>query len=303
LFGSASNPAAQAYVAVRTDRANRTAALAVLASAFGLGTIVGPAVAPFFIFPFLELSGPLFAFAGIALLTLILTQRFLPRDDPEEIARLQEAGSGRKRMSFFDPRIRSFVIFGLVTGNMQAILGQTLGFFIIDTTALPPIEAQAFIGLAMMAGAGATLLAQWGLIGMFGMGPKELCRWGIAIALLGTIGMVFASTFYSITLSFALAMLGYGFARPGFSSGASLSVETEDQGAAAGTVSAVNGAAFIFAPTIGVALYQLWTPLPYIVSVAILAAMAVYTLRSAAIRDVDTGKDPASAPADLDGTA
>ena len=46
IFGSASNPAAQAYVAARTSEAERTNALSTLSSAFGLGTIIGPAVAP-----------------------------------------------------------------------------------------------------------------------------------------------------------------------------------------------------------------------------------------------------------------
>ena len=46
IFGSASNPAAQAYVAARTSEAERTNALSTLSSAFGLGTILGPAVAP-----------------------------------------------------------------------------------------------------------------------------------------------------------------------------------------------------------------------------------------------------------------
>ena len=56
-FGSASPPAVQAYVAARTDGAARTSALAALASSFGLGTIIGPAIAPLFIFPPLGLSG------------------------------------------------------------------------------------------------------------------------------------------------------------------------------------------------------------------------------------------------------
>ena len=290
LFGSASNPAAQAYVAQRTGPGQRTAALGVLASAFGLGTIVGPAAAPFFIFPVVGLAGPLFAFALIALAVLLLVQRLLPTDDPAEVERMRLAGVGRARLSWLDPRIRPFVIYGLIVGNMQAVLAQTLGFFVIDTSGLPPAEAQTLIGLAMMAGAGATLLAQWGLISMFGMGPRQLVRWGAGCALAGTIGMVFAESFYTITLSFALAMLGYGFARPGFSAGASLAVPMEDQGGAAGTVSAVNGAAFIVAPTVGVALYQVWPHLPYAISVLILAGTLVYAMRSPLLSaDLESG--------------
>jgi MFS family permease len=48
-FGSAAPPAVQAIVAGRTSREERTQALTLLASAFGLGTILGPAIAPYLV--------------------------------------------------------------------------------------------------------------------------------------------------------------------------------------------------------------------------------------------------------------
>src|SRR5439155_19373610 len=45
LFGSASNPATQAYVADHTPREQRTQSMAMLAGAFGIGTVVGPFLA------------------------------------------------------------------------------------------------------------------------------------------------------------------------------------------------------------------------------------------------------------------
>ena len=68
-WGSASPPAVQAYIAARTEGERRTNALAAIASSFGLGTIIGPAVAPLFVLPVVGLSGPLFAFAGCRLAT------------------------------------------------------------------------------------------------------------------------------------------------------------------------------------------------------------------------------------------
>jgi MFS family permease len=58
LFGAAANPATQAYVAERTPREKRTQAMASLAGAFGLGTVIGPFLAPLFIFPVAGLAGP-----------------------------------------------------------------------------------------------------------------------------------------------------------------------------------------------------------------------------------------------------
>ena len=67
FFGSAATPSSQAYLAERTTREKRTDAIAGLAGAFGLGTIVGPAIAPLFILPVLGLAGPTFLIVVIEL--------------------------------------------------------------------------------------------------------------------------------------------------------------------------------------------------------------------------------------------
>ena len=72
FLGSASPSAVQSYIAARTEGEQRTAALAAIASSFGLGTIIGPAIAPLFIVAPLGLSAPLFAFAFIAAVVLAL---------------------------------------------------------------------------------------------------------------------------------------------------------------------------------------------------------------------------------------
>ena len=50
-FGCATPSATQAYLASKTRRSGRVAALSALSSSFGLGTIIGPAVAPLFVLP------------------------------------------------------------------------------------------------------------------------------------------------------------------------------------------------------------------------------------------------------------
>jgi MFS family permease len=303
LFGSASNPAAQAYVASRTSAEERTAALSVLASAFGLGTIVGPAVAPFFVLPWVTLSGPLFAFAVIAAATLWMVARKLPQDVPvspgesRPIPNLEPTVAtgprtnaaarmrSQKRLSWRDPRLLPFSVYGLMIGHAQAATTQSLGFFLIDRLGLSPVAAQPFIGMTLMAGAGATLLAQWGLIPLFRLRPAQLLRWGAVLAILGSLLLAVSTSFYAIAVAFALAAMGYGFGRPGYSAGASLAVGLEDQGAAAGAIVAVNGASFVFAPALGIALYQIAQPLPYLASAATLIALLVFTFRSPALRD------------------
>ena len=310
LFGSASNPAAQAYVAARTSPAERTNALSSLSGAFGLGTIIGPAVAPLFIIGAVGLAGPLFAFAVIAILVLFAVRHWLPDDDPTHFSTapaterphgapaseptisggatggsLQAAAQGRtERLSWRDPRILPFMVFGFASGSIQAATGQALGFLVIDQLGGTPLEAQQEIAIIFMASAGATLLVQWGLIPLFRMAPPALMRWGTLVAAIGTTGVAFAPDFHALVITFALSSMGYGFARPGFTAGASLAVGRDEQGGVAGAVTAINGSCFVLAPAIGIGLYQLSPTLPYMLGGAALLLLFVFTSASKALR-------------------
>src|SRR5215212_8922020 len=79
-LGCATPSATQAYLASKTRRGGRVAALSALSSSFGLGTIIGPAVAPLFVLPVVGLAGPLFAFAAIALAVVVSILLWLPND-------------------------------------------------------------------------------------------------------------------------------------------------------------------------------------------------------------------------------
>ncbi|MBC7521286.1 MAG: MFS transporter [Sandarakinorhabdus sp.] len=318
LFGSASNPAAQAYVAARTSEAQRTNALSTLSSAFGLGTILGPALAPLFIIGALGLAGPLFAFAMLAVVVLVAVHHYLPDDDPTHFpgaigaaadaaatpglghgapasepavsggatrGSLQAAAAGPgPRLSWGDPRILPFLIFGFFSGSIQAATGQALGFLVIDTVGGNAIQAQHEIAIIFMAGAAATLLVQWGLIPLFRMTPPMLIRVGTIVAAVGTAGIALAPDFYGLVVAVGLSSMGYGFARPGFTAGASLAVSHGEQGGVAGAVTSINGSCFVLAPAIGIGLYQFGPTLPYALGAGALAVLFVFAYRNPALR-------------------
>ncbi len=313
IFGSAANPATQAYVAARTTEAERTAGLSALSSAFGLGTIIGPALAPSFIGGALGYSGPMFAFAGIALVVMLAVALGLPDDNPRHFARggkghgapssepsvagsatgasARAADAGRTpRLSLTDARISPYLAYGFASGSIQAATGQALGFLVIDRLGLPLSEVQKSIGLVFMAGAGATLLAQWGLIPMLRLTPPALLRWGTGLAAAGTLGIALAGDLHSIMLAYALACLGYGLARPGFTAGASLAVGQHEQGAVAGAVTQVNGACFVLAPAVGIGLYQFAPRLPYQLAAAALVALLAFALLNRTLRREPVGR-------------
>ncbi len=294
FFGASSNPATQAYVAEHSSREDRTKSMANLAGAFGLGTVIGPFVAPLFIVPHENVAGPLFGFAGIAAVMLGIVWRFLPespfvaetrRQTLELEAKVAATGEKLKPM-WLDRRLTPFLIYGFLVAVCQTVQGQILGFLIIDTMHLTPSQAQGFIAIAMMFGAVAGLLAQWGIIGFFEMGPRQLLRWGVGIAAIGMLMVAFASTYWMVVAGYAISSLGFGLARPGFTAGASLSVQMDEQARAAGAIAAVNGINVVLAPAF-VKLYEQWAWAPFVVATVVLVALLVYAFVNPILKNID----------------
>jgi MFS family permease len=278
-FGSAAPPAVQAYVAARTPRAQRTQALSLIASSFGLGTVIGPALAPLMVLPLLGLGlvGPFIYFAAIGAVALALLRLRLPNDEPQFAARGQAApyssGSGAPsdthgedepvdgamppRLRWLDARLRPWVIAGFFGGHAQAMVLGISGFLVLDRLGLrdTPAEGAGPVGLVLMSGAIATLLAQWGLIPRFDLGPRAATLWGIATAAFGTLILGLGGSLHTIALGYAIASLGFGLFRPGTTAGTSLAVTRAEQGQASGIVASLAGASYIYAPALGVWLY------------------------------------------------
>ncbi|HEV7233610.1 MAG TPA: MFS transporter, partial [Sphingorhabdus sp.] len=248
-FGSASPPAVQAYVAARTERAERTKALSMLASSFGVGTVIGPATAHYLLFPPFGLAGPLIMFALFGVAVLVALHLHLPNDTPRFAARGavaaypnsaamnapeadETAGQAldavlpdkEVRLPWRDERMVAWLIAGLIGGHAQAILLGVVGFLVRDRLGLHdrPWEAVQASGSVMLVGAMATLLAQWGLIPMLNLAARSSVLLGSVLALVGIVLTGISYDFYGISTGFAIASLGFGLFRPGFTAGASL---------------------------------------------------------------------------------
>ncbi len=315
-FGSAAPPAVQAIVAGRTSREERTKALTLLASAFGLGTILGPAIAPYLVLgslwnggPKIGLSGPAFFACLFGGAMWIAAARLLPRAETHSHGAAvaypsiggQASGAsvtaatadGAEKVGYFDARIRGWIIVGLVMGHAQAMASQAIGFLVIDRLHLAPAEAIQPTGLVLLMGAISSLLVQWGMIPLLDLKPRALVLTGLAVGAAGCVAVGSATSLYGIALGYALASLGFGFARPGFTAGSSLAVGPAAQGSVAGKVTSVNGAAFVLGPSLGIALYEFWRPLPYLTAAAGLAAAVIYAWFSLRPSDPGRGASPA----------
>jgi MFS family permease len=287
-FGSAAPPAVQALVAGETSRTDRTKALTLLASAFGLGTILGPAVAPYLLLGTVRgveigLAGPAFVFAlfgggvWITVRAMLPDDRLSPRTEQGASSAYPSIGGAPtgasvtaatqphvEHVRYLDRRVRAWMIAGLVMGHAQAMTSQAIGFLVIDRLAIAPALALEPTGIVLMMGAGAALLVQWGVIPLLGLSPRRLVLVGLVLAAVGVALTGLATSLYGIATAYALANLGFGFTRPGFTAGSSLAVGAAAQGSVAGKVTSVNGASFVLGPSIGVGLYEVARPLPYL---------------------------------------
>ena len=289
-IGSAASPASQAYVADRTPAAERTEAMSQLAGATGLGAVVGPAVASLIATtPVTTLSTPMFGFALLAASLLIVVWRGVPEapgalgrapsraEVVDAPAKYEGQAVGQRRSIWLQPAVSPFLVFGFLSASAQAANAYTVGFLIIDKLGAGPMAAQKLIGVALMAGALASLLAQWGLIRIFRMGPRHLLRWGAALAALGNVALALAPSYEAVVFAYALVSVGYGFTRPGFTAGSSLAAGEREQGLVAGAVTAVNGASVIVTPVLGVALYERLPAAPFLLNSVLLTALERFT--------------------------
>lgn len=281
-FGSAAPPAVQAYVASRTARSERTNALSLIASSFGLGTAIGPVLAPLMVVSFLGIGlvGPFAGFAIAGLIALILLRLRLPNDEPKFAARGRAApyssssegmdlgedeedssveNEAVERLKWSDARLRPWIIAGLIGGHAQAMVMGIAGYLVLDRLGLrsDPEQGTIYVSLVLMFGAVATLLAQWGIIPRFRLGPRAAMLSGMAVAAIGTATLGGATTVFGLCLGYAIASLGFGLFRPGTTAGTSLAVTRSEQGQASGIVASVAGTSFIYAPALGVGLYNI----------------------------------------------
>jgi MFS family permease len=130
-----------------------------------------------------------------------------------------------------------------------------------------------------MSGAGAALLVQWGLIPLLNLSPRIMMIVGLALGVLGLAATSGATSLYGIATGYSLSSMGFGFTRPAFTAGSSLAVGRRLQGLVAGHVTAINGASFVLGPTIGVGLYEISRPLPFLVAAGVMLLMIPYVLR------------------------
>ena len=266
LFYAAVPPTTAALVADHVPPAGRAAAMAAIGASSAAGMVIGPGfaglVAP------ISLSLPLYLTAVLPAIAFIVLWRVLPKVEHHG----KPAGNP---VRLADTRLRRPVTVAFVAAFSVAVAQITVGFFALDRLQLEPAGAARAAGIALAIVGVALIFAQV-VLRKLGWQPERLIRIGGVVAALGFVSAFFATVPVMLWTSYAVAAFGMGWVYPSVSALAANSVEADEQGAAAGTVSAAQGFGIIVGPIVGTSVYGIDNGLPYALVAAMLLVAALW---------------------------
>jgi len=264
LLGSGTGPASQAYVADRTSHSERTAGVALVSAAMGVGETLGPGVGA--ALATVDLLAPLYLSAGLAVLSAAMIHRYLP----EERTPAEHQAAPRGRLSFRDPRVAPFI---LISASLQAVRATTiitLAFFLQDRLHLTPQQTVQYSGVGFVVMAVAGLLAQLVVVQRFHPTARRMLHTGVPLAFAAFVIFSLAYSYLLFLGALVFLGIGLGLLRPGSAAAASLSVEAHEQGAVAGLVTGVAVVGNVFGPMLGTSLYAINPIGPYVLNATIM---------------------------------
>lgn len=260
---SATGPASAAYAADHTSREQRTKTMARLGTANSMGTILGPAVSG--ALATFGLLAPLYFAALLAALAAVVVWRKLPVTPAAQLT----TRNLTRRLRYTDRRIALLLVtaVGLFIGYSS--IQQTLGFQLQDKLHLSGIETAQMTGAALMVSAIFTFLTQVTVMQRLQLRPTQFIRMGLLSMLFGAAVVSGFETFTVLAVGMAFLGTGMALCMPSISAGASLAVEPEEQGAAAGLVSSCPAIGFAIGPICAGGLYQIHSPLAPLFSASV----------------------------------
>jgi MFS family permease len=278
LLGSGTGPASQAYVADRTTHAERTAGVAFLNAAMGLGETVGPGFGA--MLAVFGLAAPLYFAAAVAVASAALLWRWLPEEAKPHASLTMLV----PRLHWLDGRVLPFLAIAAALQAVRATTTITLSLFFQDTLGLDAATTVRDAGIGFVVLAVSGLFSQLVLVQRLRPTARAMLRTGVPLMLAAFAVLVVARGFAVYLAALVALGLGLGLVRPGTSAGASLSVGTDEQGAVAGVMGGLAVVGNVVGPMVATTLYQITPRAPYLLSVMVMGAALVVVLASPRVR-------------------
>lgn len=245
-LGAGIQPAGVGYMADVSTREERPAAVATIGAAFGIGSILGPALAAALV-GFGVLT-PLYVIAALGLVAALYVALSL-KEPPSHAS---AATGGALDIRLMAPLLALAALSFVGVSTMQ----QITAFYVQDFLQVDAQAAAQWSGYCFMAMAAAMVLVQGALIPALKPGPQALLSAGYPTVLAGLALFAFPDAYWHLVVAMALMGAGYGAVQGGLMSAASLSTAPDAQGRAAGAMQGAMSIGFVIGPAAGTALYQ-----------------------------------------------
>ena len=280
LVGSGTGPASQAYVADRTNYAERTAGVAFLNAAMGLGETMGPGFGA--LLAVFGLAAPLYFAAGLAVASAALLWRLLPEESsPHAITR-----PAVPRLRPLDTRILPFLGVAAALQAVRATTTITLSLFFQDTLGLDAATTVRDAGFGFVVLAASGLFCQLVLVQRLRPSARTMLYTGVPLMIFAFAVLVVGGSLTTYLLALAALGAGLGLVRPGTSAAASLSVGITEQGSVAGMMGGLAVVGNVVGPMVATTLYQVDHRAPYILSLGVMSLALVLMVSSPRVRSL-----------------
>tara|TARA_Y100000590_G_scaffold92544_1_gene104639 strand:- start:25778 stop:26962 length:1185 start_codon:yes stop_codon:yes gene_type:complete len=269
-LGAGMRPATGATVADVTTEENRSAGMGQFGAANNIGTILGPVLVAFVafllantsIFPnSLQAYGrliPLLLMSFLMVVALFFVYFLLP----ESFVRKDSNSEGQGFN--FDKSNLMLISTGVLIFSSFAIIQSITAFYLQDRFSMSILITQQSLGIALGFMAFTSIVAQLTIVQKIKVLPIKLVQWSVPFFILGTLVAVSAGTFGIYVAGMSIIGLGMGLGTPGYTATASLSADSENQGAAVGLAMIAPGLGFCVGPFLGGILYDISYSLPFL---------------------------------------
>lgn len=286
LFYAAVPTITAASVADQVAPGKRGSAMAKLGTANAVGLVAGPMVAGWI--AMVDIAMALYVATLMPILAMIVIAWKLPETNPHlrrqssTAASVQSSQSppaaAKPEVGFTDARLRLPLAAVFVALMAVAVTQSTVGFLVIDRFALSLSDGAKTAGYALTAVGGGLIFSQSWMMRIHWT-PTRWLLIGSVLASAGFGAVAMLSSIFPMLAAFALAGMGMGLVRPAVQALTADCVDTHEQGAAAGTVAAMQGFAMIVGPLAGTLLYRFSPSAPYLLVVVLLLLLALAVWR------------------------
>jgi len=241
---------AQAYIADVTPPHDRAKNFALMGAVFGLGFILGPAIGG--ALGQFSVTLPAFAAGTLSLLSVIFGYFMLPESLPKakratapftwSAVNPIRAISDMAKLPSLGALLLATFVFNFVYGGMAT----NFSVYTIEEFRAQPLENAAVFTLSATIG----VIVQAGvvprLVGRFG--EQKLALSGLALQVLGFLGIVVAPAFWALYPITALVGAGNALMRPTLTALISNSVSLREQSQVAGVTTSLTSLTYVFGP-------------------------------------------------------